>query len=67
MEERVIVSALGGGWRSQSLGAYIYAQKLFVCLKEAPKQPLCSLLTLDMLDIASNSGLKPAVLLLVPQ
>ena len=29
--------------------------KLFVRLKEAPKQTLCLLLTSDMLDIASNS------------
>ena len=48
----------GGGRRSHSLGDFFATQKPFVCLKEAPKQTLCSLLTSDMLDIASNSVLK---------
>ena len=49
----------GGGRRSHSLGDFVAAQKPFVCLKQAPKQQtLCSLLTSDMLDIASNSMLK---------
>ena len=48
----------GGGRRSHSLGYFFATQKPFVCLKEAPKQTSCSLLTSDMLDIASNSVLK---------
>ena len=48
----------GGGWRSHSLGDFFAAQKPFVGLKEAQKQTLCSLLTSDMLNIASNSVLK---------
>ena len=48
----------GGGRRSTSLGDFVAAQKHFVCLQEAPKQTLCSLLTSDMLDIASNSLVK---------
>ena len=48
----------GAGRRSHFLGDFFAAQKPFVCLKEAPKQTLCSLLTSDMLDIASNSMLK---------
>ena len=54
-------SALGGGvgrQRSHSLGDFFAAQKTFVSLKKAPKQTLCSLLTSDMLDIASNFMLK---------
>ena len=47
----------GGGQRSHSLGDFFAAQKTFVSLKKAPKQTLCSLLTSDMLDIASNSML----------
>ena len=43
------------------------AQKAFLCLKEASKQTLWSLLASDMLDIASNSMLKSAVLSPVPQ
>ena len=43
---------------AHSLGDFFATQKPFVCLKEAPKQTLCSLLTSDMLDIASNSVLK---------
>ena len=50
------------GWESIINGAYpVYfftAQQPFVSLQEAPKQTLCSLLTSDMLDIASNSMLK---------
>ena len=46
----------GGGWRSHFLGVFFVAQKPFVCPQEAPKLTLCSLLTSDMLDIASNSG-----------
>ena len=57
----------GGGQRSHSLGDFFAAQKPCVCLKEAPKLNLYSLLTSDILDIASNSMLRPAVLLLVPQ
>ena len=36
-------------WELQDgdLGDCVAAQKPFVCLKEAPKQTLCSLLTLD--------------------
>ena len=49
---------VGGGQRSHSLGHFFPAQKRFVCLKEAPKQTLCSLLTSGMLDVASNSMLK---------
>ena len=60
-------SGVGGCWRSHSLGDFFAAQNSFVCLKEAPRQTLCSLLTSGMLDIASNSMLKPAVLSLVPQ
>ena len=56
-----------GGRRSHSSSDFFAAQKHFVCLKEAQKQTLCSLLTSDMLDIASNLVLKPAVLLPVPQ
>ena len=41
-----------------SLGDFFTAQKPCVSLQEAPKQTLCSLLTSDMLDIASNSMLK---------
>ena len=49
----------GNGRRSHFLGDFFVAtQKPFVCLKEVPKQTLCSLLTSDMLDIASNSVLK---------
>ena len=48
----------GGGLRSHSLGAFTVAQKAFACLKKAPKQTVCSLLTSDMLDVASNSTLK---------
>ena len=44
----------GAGWRSHSLRDFFAAQKTFVCLKEAPKQALCSLLTSDMLDILSS-------------
>ena len=40
-----------------SSGDFFTAKKYFVSLKEAPKQNLCSLLTSDMLDIASNSML----------
>ena len=36
-------------------GDYFAAQKPFVSLKDALKQTLCSLLTSDMLGIASNS------------
>ena len=57
----------GGGRRSHPLGDFFAAQQPLVCLQEAPKQTLCSLLTSGMLDIASNSVLKPAVLLPVPQ
>ena len=55
---RRVGGRVGGGRRSHSLGDFFAAQKPFVCLKEAPKQTLCSLLTSDMLDIASNSVLK---------
>ena len=48
----------GLGQSSQSLGDFVAAQKPFVCLQEAQKQTLCSLLTSDMLDIASNSVVK---------
>ena len=41
--------------------------KPFACLKEGLKQTLCSLLTLDLLDIASNSFFNQLLLLLVPQ
>ena len=46
--------------RSHTLGDLFTAQKPFdnVCLKEALKQTFCSLLTSDMLDIASTSILK---------
>ena len=57
----------GGSRRSHSLGGFWLLKKLFVCLEEAPKQTFCSLLTSDILDIASNSLLKPAALSLVPQ
>ena len=43
---------------SVTLVMFFATQKPFVCLQEAPKQTLCSLLTSDMLDIASNSVLK---------
>ena len=59
-EESVTFSTLGGGrggWRWHSLGDFFATQKPFVCLKKDPKQTLCSLLTSDMLDIASNSVL----------
>ena len=46
----------------QSLCDFFAAQQPFVCLKEAPKLTLCSLLTSDMLDIANNALVKPAVL-----
>ena len=49
---------VGGGRRSHSLGDFLATQKPFVCLKEAPKQTLCSLLASEMLDIASNSVLR---------
>ena len=48
----------GGGQRSHSLCDSVAAQKPFVCLQAAPKQALCSLLTSDMLYIASNSVVK---------
>ena len=48
----------GGGRRSNSLGDFVAAQNLFVCLQEAQKQTLCSLLSSDMLDIASNFVVK---------
>ena len=51
-------STLGGGQRSHFLGDFVAAQKSFVCLQEAPKQTMCSLLTSHMLDIASNSVVK---------
>ena len=38
----------GGGLRSHSLGDVSDAQEPYVCLKEAPKQTLCSLLSSDM-------------------
>ena len=59
-EESVTFSALGGGGsrRSHSLGEFVAAEKPFVNLKEAPKQTLCSLLTSDMLDMASISMFK---------
>ena len=62
-EESVTFSALGGvgGWggrRAHSLGDFVAAQKPFVCLWEVPKKTLYSLLTSDMLDIASNSIIK---------
>ena len=37
---------------SHSLGDFFDLQKPFICLKEAPKQTLCTLLTLELLDIA---------------
>ena len=46
---------------THSLGDFFAVQKPFVCLQEVPKQTLCSLLTSDLLDIASNSVLKAAV------
>ena len=49
-----------------NLGIFFAAQKPFVFLKEAPTQTLCSLLTSDLLDIASISVVKPSVLSLVP-
>ena len=52
----------GGGRRSHSWGDFFAAHKPFLCIKEAPKQILCSLPTSDMLDIASNSMLKSSVL-----
>ena len=58
--------ALGGGGVVVVVGGhtsicdFFTAQKLFISLKEVPKQALCSLLTSDMLDIASNSTLKPS-------
>ena len=45
-----------GGRRSHSLRDFFAAQKPFVCFKEAPKQTLCSLWTLDMLDITREGG-----------
>ena len=48
----------GGGLRSHSLGDFFATQKPFACLKEAQKHTLCSFLTSDMLDIASNFVLK---------
>ena len=72
-EESVTFSALGWGgggvrWSEVTLlRCFFAAQKPFVCLKEAPKQTLRSLLTSDMLDIASNSVLKPAVALPIHQ
>ena len=60
VKESSIFSILrgGGGRRSHSLGDFFTAQKSFVCLKEALKQTLCSLLTSDMLDIARNCHVK---------
>ena len=46
------------GQRSHSLCDVLATQKPFVCLKEVPKQSLCSLLASEMLDIASNSALR---------
>ena len=64
-EESVTFSALGrrvggggGSPKSHSLGDFFAAQKTFLSLKKAPKLTLCSLLTSDMLDIASSSMLK---------
>ena len=48
----------GGGWRSHSLSDFVAAQKPLVCLQDALKQTLYSLLTSDMLDFASNSVVK---------
>ena len=45
-----------GGQRLHSLGEFFATQKPLVCLKEAPKQTWCSLLTLDMLDILCYWG-----------
>ena len=47
-----------GGSRRSHLGDLLADQKASVSLKVAPKQTLCSLPTLDMLHIASNSMLK---------
>ena len=44
---------------------FFAAQISFVCLKDAPNQTLCSLLTSEVLDITNM--LKPAVLSPVPQ
>ena len=50
----------GGGWGWAAIGGhtslciYVTAQKPFVSLKKAQQQTLCSLLTSDMLDIASK-------------
>ena len=44
-------------WNS-CVGDFVAAQKPFEYLQEAPKQTLCSFLTSDMLDIASNSVVK---------
>ena len=44
-----------GGRQSKvtHLRRFLAAQKFFACLKEAPKQMLCSLLTSDMLAVLS--------------
>ena len=42
------IKGRGGG---EAVGYCFAAQKPFVCLEEAQKQTLCSLLTSDMLDI----------------
>ena len=53
----LILKSGGGGCcqRSHFLGDILAAQKCFVRLNEVPRQTLCSLLTSDMLYIASNS------------
>ena len=49
----------GGRWSEVTLlRRFFAAQKHLVCLKEASKPTLCSLLTSDMLDISSNFVLK---------
>ena len=53
----------GGGRRSHSLGDFVAAEEPFVSLKEAPKQTLCSLLTSDMLGMASNYMLKTSCII----
>ena len=67
-EDRVVVEILSLAQKGaqMSLENKVYFDLLGIhkqAIQGAPKQTLCSLLTSDILDIPSNSVLKPAVLL----
>ena len=54
----VLQTLLLDGYFSRCLKVFFTTQTLFVSLKEALNQTLCSLPTSDMLDIASDSMLQ---------